>query len=141
MSFSAAQIPFILHLCVALRGKGGPFTSKDTILPNSPSFVDSSARVSSICGVVDVVLQGPFVNFQDTLMSVTGGTGFFAEARGVIRLHNLTPFKFFYTFHLRGVPELPKLLSGEIVNPTIEVTSHPDAAACKPGYTLPNYTH
>lgn len=87
------------------------------------------------------MLQGPFVNFQDTLMSVTGGTGFFAEARGVIRLHNVTPFKFFYTFYLKGVPELPKQLSGEIVKPNIEVTSHPDAAACKPGYTLPNYTH
>lgn len=108
---------------------------------NPPSFIHASARVSSIDGVVDIVPQGPFVNFQDTLMGVTGGTGFFAEARGVIRLHNLTPFKFFYTFYLRGVPELPKQLSGEIVIPNIEVTSHPEAAACKPGYTLPNYTH
>ena len=29
---SCSQIPFILHQCVALRGKGDPFSSKETIL-------------------------------------------------------------------------------------------------------------
>lgn len=84
--------------------------------------------------------QGPFINFQDTLMAITGGTGFFREARGVVRLHNLTPFKFYYTFTLTGIPELPKQLTGELVAPTIHATSHPDAFACKDGHALPNFT-
>jgi len=85
--------------------------------------------------------MGPFINFQDTLIGITGGTGFFAEARGVVRLHPITPFKFMYTFTLSGIPELPKLLTQELVAPHFEIESHPDAFDCKPEHALPNYTN
>nr|QCP71056.1 allene oxide cyclase [Pohlia nutans] len=85
-----------------------------------------------ICGM------GPFINFQDTLMGITGGSGFFAEARGVVRLHPITPFKFMYTFTISGIPELPKFLLNPLVPPHFGVESHPDALQCK--NALPNYT-
>ncbi len=53
-------------------------------------------------------MQGPFVNYQDTSMSVTGGMGFFREARGVVRLHNISPFKFFYTIYTHWHPRTTK---------------------------------
>lgn len=93
-----------------------------------------------VCDFVVFVTQGPFINFQNSLMGITGGTGFFAKARGVVRLHPTTPFKFMYTFTLTGIPQLPKLLTKELVPPHFEVKSHPDAFACKPESTLPNYT-
>lgn len=73
-------------------------------------------------------------------MGITGGTGFFAEARGVVRLHPISPFKFMYTFTLSGIPELPKLLTKDLVAPHSEIESHPDAFDCKPGHVLPNHT-
>jgi allene oxide cyclase len=87
-----------------------------------------------ICGM------GPFINFQDTLMGITGGSGFFAEAKGVVRLHPITPFKFMYTFTISGIPELPKFLTAPLVPPHFGVESSSDARQCKPGHTMPNYT-
>jgi len=84
--------------------------------------------------------MGPFINFQDTLMGITGGTGFFAEARGVVRLHPITPFKFMYTFTISGIPELPKFLLNPLVPPHFGVESHPNALECKPGHAMPNFT-
>lgn len=86
-------------------------------------------------------LQGPFINFQDTLMGITGGSGFFAEAKGVVRLHPITPFKFQYTFTISGIPELPKFLTGPLVPVHFGVESHPDALRCNPANSLPNYTN
>lgn len=74
-------------------------------------------------------------------MGITGGTGFFAEARGVVRLHPVTPFKFMYTFTLSGIPELPKLLTQEVVAPHFGIESQPDAFHCKPEHALHNYTN
>lgn len=108
-------------------------------MPSNDKYV--TQKHSTDDAVVLILRQGPFINFQDTLMAITGGTGFFREARGVIRLHNLTPFKFYYTFTLTGIPELPKQLTGELVAPTIHATSHPDAFACNVGHALPNYTN
>nr|PNR60356.1 hypothetical protein PHYPA_003149 [Physcomitrium patens] len=85
--------------------------------------------------------QGPFINFQDTLMGVTGGTGFFAEARGVVRLHPITPFKFMYTFTLTGIPKLPEVLTKELVVPGFGVEAHADAVQGKPESTLANFTN
>ncbi|KAG0583958.1 hypothetical protein KC19_3G175000 [Ceratodon purpureus] len=87
-----------------------------------------------ICGM------GPFINFQDTLMGITGGSGFFAEAKGVVRLHPVTPFKFQYTFTISGIPELPKFLTAPLVPCHFGVEASPAAQQCKPGHTLPNYT-
>lgn len=85
--------------------------------------------------------MGPFINFQDTLMGVTGGTGFFAEARGVVRLHPITPFKFMYTFTLTGIPKLPEVLTKELVVPGFGVEAHADAVQGKPESTLANFTN
>lgn len=85
-------------------------------------------------------MQGPFSSFEDTLLTITGGAGLFREAKGVIHLHNITPFKLFYTFHVRGVPELPKILTASPVEPNEFVHPCREAAACKAGFTLPNYT-
>ncbi|KAG0585115.1 hypothetical protein KC19_3G259600 [Ceratodon purpureus] len=87
-----------------------------------------------------VSAQGPFSSFEDTLLTITGGAGLFREAKGVIHLHNITPFKLFYTFHVRGVPELPKILTASPVEPNEFVQPCREAAACKAGFTLPNYT-
>ncbi len=86
-------------------------------------------------------MQGPFVNYQDTLMSITGGVGFFREARGVVRLHNISPFKFFYTFTLTGIPELPKHLTASVVSPSESAAAIPEAVACDPLFTLPNFSN
>lgn len=87
-----------------------------------------------------VSAQGPFSTFDDTLLTITGGAGLFREARGVIHLHNITPFKLFYTFHVRGVPELPRILTSKPVEPNEHVQPRREAVACKPGFALPNYT-
>lgn len=84
--------------------------------------------------------QGPFSTFEDTLLTITGGAGLFREAKGVVHLHNITPFKLFYTFHVRGVPELPSLLTAAPVEPTEYVQPCREAVTCKPGFALPNYT-
>ncbi|CAM6014953.1 unnamed protein product [Sphagnum balticum] len=84
--------------------------------------------------------QGPFVNYQDTLMTITGGVGFFREARGVVRLHNISPFKFFYTFTLTGIPQLPKHLTAEVVPPSEDAAAVPEAVACDPRFTLRNFS-
>ncbi len=73
-------------------------------------------------------------------MGITGGSGFFAEAKGVVRLHPVTPFKFMYTFTISGIPELPKFLTAPLVPPHFGVESDPNARACKPSNSLPNYT-
>ncbi|CAM6012755.1 unnamed protein product [Sphagnum balticum] len=90
--------------------------------------------------------QGPFVNYQDTLMSITGGVGFFREARGVVRLHNISPFKFFYTFFfytftLTGIPALPKHLTVSVVPPTQSAAAIPEAVACHSVFTSPNFSN
>lgn len=85
-------------------------------------------------------LQGPFSTFEDSLLTITGGSGLFREAKGVVHLHNITPFKLFYTFHVRGVPELPKILTSTPVEPNEYVQPCKEAVACKPGFALPNYT-
>jgi len=87
-----------------------------------------------------VSAQGPFSTFEDTLLTITGGVGLFREAKGVVHLHNITPFKLFYTFHVRGVPELPSILTSTPVAPGEYVQPCREAVACKPGFTLPNYT-
>ncbi len=86
-------------------------------------------------------IQGAFVNYQDTLMSITGGVGFFREARGVVRLHNISPFKFFYTFTLTGIPELPKHLTASVVPPTQSAAAIPEAVACHSLFTSPNFSN
>ncbi len=86
-------------------------------------------------------MQGPFVNYQDTLMSITGGVGFFREARGVVHLHNISPFKFFYTFTLTSIPELPKHLTASKVPPTESAAAIPEAVACHSLFTSPNFSN
>jgi allene oxide cyclase len=85
-------------------------------------------------------LQGPFITFEDTLLTVTGGAGLFREARGVCRLHNLSPLKLFYTFQLKGIPEIPRHLTAKVVEPSVDVKPIQEAANCEPGYVIPHYS-
>lgn len=87
-----------------------------------------------------VSAQGPFSTFEDTLLTITGGAGLFREAKGVIHLHNITPFKLFYTFHVRGVPELPSVLTSTPVEPSENAEPRTEARLCQPGFALPNYS-
>ncbi|KAH9573839.1 hypothetical protein CY35_01G022900 [Sphagnum magellanicum] len=87
-----------------------------------------------------ISVQGPFITFEDTLLTVTGGAGLFREARGVCRLHNLSPLKLFYTFQLKGIPEIPRHLTAKVVPPSVDVKPIPEAANCEPGYVLPHYS-
>jgi allene oxide cyclase len=87
-----------------------------------------------------ISVQGPFITFQDTLLTVTGGAGLFREAKGVVHLHNITPYKLLYTFYLKHIPEIPQCLTAQVVEPNEDVKPVPNAVACKPGSTLPNYT-
>lgn len=87
-----------------------------------------------------ISVQGPFITFEDTLLTVTGGAGLFREARGVCRLHNLSPFKLFYTFQLKGIPEIPRHLTAKVVEPSVDVKPIQEAANCEPGYVLPHYS-
>jgi allene oxide cyclase len=74
-------------------------------------------------------------------MSITGGVGFFREARGVVRPHNISPFKFFYTFTLTGIPELPKHLTASVVPATESAAAIPEAVACHSLFTSPNFSN
>jgi hypothetical protein len=78
-------------------------------------------------------MQGPFVNYQDTLMSTTGAVDFFKEARGVVvRLHNISPLSnslHIYTHWHPRTTKASNCLSGTALR--IPAASIPEAvAAC-----------
>lgn len=85
-----------------------------------------------------MTVQGQYLTYQDTYLAVTGGSGIFEGVSGQVKLQQLIfPFKLFYTFYLKGIPELPQELLGAAVPPTPAV--EPTAAA-KEGATIANYT-
>ncbi|GAB2297062.1 hypothetical protein Dimus_031165 [Dionaea muscipula] len=87
-------------------------------------------------------VQGPYLTYGETLLSVTGGSGIFEGAYGEVKLQQLVfPFKLFYTFYLKGLKEdLPAELVGTPVPPSPSVEPSPAAKACEPGAVAPNYT-
>lgn len=68
------------------------------------------------------VWQGPYYTNKDSEMVVTGGTGIFKGARGVVKLHSIVPpVKILYTYYITGIPKLPPALTGKVVVSVEEV--------------------
>ncbi|XP_058179176.1 allene oxide cyclase, chloroplastic-like [Rhododendron vialii] len=88
-----------------------------------------------------ISVQGPYLTYEDTYLAVTGGSGIFEGAYGQIKLHQIIfPFKLFYTFYLKGIPDLPAELLGTPVPPSVEVVPTPAAKACEAGATIANFS-
>lgn len=89
-----------------------------------------------------MTVQGPYLTYEDTYLSVTGGSGVFEGVYGQVKLQQIIfPFKLFYTFYLKGIPDLPAELVVQPVAPAVEVEPTPAAKNCEPGSTLPNFTN
>ncbi|KAJ4780669.1 Allene oxide cyclase [Rhynchospora pubera] len=88
-----------------------------------------------------ISVQGPYLTYEDTYLAVTGGSGIFEGVTGQVKLHQIVfPFKIFYTFYLKGIPDLPQELLGTPVVPSPEVEPTPAAKAAEPHAALKNYT-
>ncbi|KAL1819150.1 hypothetical protein ACET3Z_014019 [Daucus carota] len=88
-----------------------------------------------------ITVQGQYLTYADTYLAVTGGTGIFEGVSGQVKLQQLIfPFKLFYTFYLKGIPDLPQELLGQAVAPSPTVEPTAAAKACEPGSTIANYT-
>ncbi|RWW28861.1 hypothetical protein GW17_00006650 [Ensete ventricosum] len=89
-----------------------------------------------------ISVQGAYLTYEESHLAVTGGSGVFVGAYGQVKLQQIVfPFKIFYTFYLRGIPDLPKELLGTPVPPSPGVEPTPAAKACEPAATLKNYTN
>ncbi|PIN08883.1 Allene-oxide cyclase [Handroanthus impetiginosus] len=89
-----------------------------------------------------IAVQGAYLTYEDTYLAVTGGSGIFEGVYGQVKLHQIIfPFKLFYTFYLKGIPDLPAELVVEPVAPSTEVEPTAEAKACEPGATLPNFSN
>ncbi|KAF3324494.1 allene oxide cyclase 4 [Carex littledalei] len=86
-------------------------------------------------------VQGQYLTYEDTYLAVTGGTGIFEGAYGQVKLQQIVfPFKLFYTFYLKGIPDLPHELLGTPVPPSPVVEPTPDAKGVQPNAVIKNYT-
>ncbi|KAL9226561.1 hypothetical protein vseg_002358 [Gypsophila vaccaria] len=87
-------------------------------------------------------IQGPYLTYEDSYLTVTGGTGIFEGAYGKVLLHQIVyPFKIFYTFYLKGLKaDLPDVLVGTPVEPRPDVEPSPAAKGVLPEGVIPNYT-
>lgn len=89
-----------------------------------------------------ISVQGSYLTYQDTYLAVTGGSGIFEGVYGQVKLQQLVfPFKLFYTFYLKGIPDLPTELLGKPVDPSPNVEPSPAAKAAEPHASLPNFTN
>ncbi|KAL6010803.1 hypothetical protein ACLOJK_001245 [Asimina triloba] len=89
-----------------------------------------------------ISVQGPYLTYEDTYLAVTGGSGIFEGVYGQVKLQQLVfPFKIFYTFYLKGIPELPAELLGQPVPPSPSVEASPAAKATEPHACIPNFTN
>ncbi|KAM7516286.1 hypothetical protein LguiA_005869 [Lonicera macranthoides] len=88
-----------------------------------------------------LAVQGPYLTYEDTYLAVTGGSGIFEGAYGQVKLHQLVfPFKLFYSFYLKGIPDLPVELLGTPVSPSPAVEPAAAAKACEEGAAVANFT-
>lgn len=89
-----------------------------------------------------IAVQGPYLTYQDTYLAITGGSGIFEGVSGQVKLQQIIfPFKLFYTFYLKGIPDLPAELLGKPVPPSPSVEPSAAAKACEPGATIFNFTN
>ncbi|CDP02799.1 unnamed protein product [Coffea canephora] len=93
-------------------------------------------------GYGHIAVQGPYLTYEDTYLAVTGGSGIFEGAYGQVKLQQLVfPFKLFYTFYLKGIPDLPSELLAPPVTPSPAVEPSAAAKACEAGATVSNFTN
>ncbi|KAK1279541.1 hypothetical protein QJS04_geneDACA003086 [Acorus gramineus] len=86
-------------------------------------------------------VQGAYLTHEDTYLAVTGGSGIFEGAYGQVKLQQIVfPFKLFYTFYLKGIPDLPEELLGQHVPPSADVEPSPAAMAMEPHAVIKNCT-
>nr|AAU11327.1 allene oxide cyclase [Hyoscyamus niger] len=89
-----------------------------------------------------IAVQGSYLTYEDTYLAVTGGSGIFAGVSGQVKLQQIIfPFKLFYTFYLKGIPDLPSELLCTAVPPSPTVEPTPEAKACEAGATLKDFTN
>ncbi|TVU46482.1 hypothetical protein EJB05_06022 [Eragrostis curvula] len=89
-----------------------------------------------------LTVQGPYLTYEESYLAVTGGSGVFEGAYGQVKLHQIVfPFKIFYTFYLKGIPDLPKDLLCTPVPPSPTVEPTPAAKAAEPHACLNNFTN
>ncbi|CAK8535505.1 unnamed protein product [Lathyrus sativus] len=89
-----------------------------------------------------ISVQGAYLTYQDTYLAVTGGSGIFEGVHGKVKLQQIVfPFKLFYTFYLKGIPDLPHELLGNPVEPSPNVEPSPAAKATQPHASLSNFTN
>lgn len=87
-------------------------------------------------------IQGPYLTYEDTYLTVTGGSGIFRGAYGQVKLHQIVyPFKIRYTFYLKGIAELPAELTGKPVEPFLGVEASPAAKNLEPEGVIENFTY
>ncbi|KAK2635859.1 hypothetical protein Ddye_030651 [Dipteronia dyeriana] len=88
-----------------------------------------------------ISVQGPYLTYEDTYLAVTGGSGIFEGVYGTVKLQQIIfPIKLFYTFYLKGIPDLPKELLGKPVEPTPSAEPAPAAKATEPHGVIRNFT-
>ncbi|CAK9150713.1 unnamed protein product [Ilex paraguariensis] len=88
-----------------------------------------------------IAVQGPYLTYEDSYLAVTGGSGIFEGVYGQVKLQQLVfPFKLFYTFYLKGIPDLPVELLGAPVTPSPTVEPSAAAKAGEPGAIMANFT-
>ncbi|KAA8529201.1 hypothetical protein F0562_034000 [Nyssa sinensis] len=89
-----------------------------------------------------VSVQGPYLTYEDTYLTVTGGSGIFEGVYGEVKLQQIVfPFKLFYTFYLKGIKDLPAELMGKPVAPSPSVEPSAAAKATEPHATITNFTN
>ncbi|KAF9677321.1 hypothetical protein SADUNF_Sadunf08G0095700 [Salix dunnii] len=89
-----------------------------------------------------ISVQGAYLTYEDTYLAVTGGSGIFEGVYGQVKLQQLVfPFKLFYTFYLKGIPDLPAELLGQPVTPSPSVEPAPAAKATEPHGIIQNFTN
>ncbi|XP_008792377.1 allene oxide cyclase, chloroplastic-like [Phoenix dactylifera] len=89
-----------------------------------------------------ISVQGAYLTYEDTYLSITGGSGVFTGVYGKVKLHQIVfPFKVFYTFYLEGIPDIPEELLGKPVPPSPAVEPTPAAKAAEPHAAVKNYTN
>lgn len=89
-----------------------------------------------------ISVQGPYLTYEESYLAVTGGSGVFEGAYGQVKLNQIIfPFKIFYTFYLKGIPDLPRDLLCTPVPPSPTVEPTPAAKAAEPHACITNYSN
>ncbi|CAD6211624.1 unnamed protein product [Miscanthus lutarioriparius] len=88
-----------------------------------------------------ISVQGPYLTYEESYLAVTGGSGVFEGVYGQVKLNQIVfPFKIFYTFYLKGIPDLPRDLLCTPVPPSPTVEPTPAAKAAEPHASINNHT-